>query len=78
VEKVEELTLANRRVTVSDTVDKLGINHGSVHKIVYKELNSEKSREMVAKKINDWTPEKIEWSCAAGYWIDIKRKVRDV
>jgi hypothetical protein len=42
VEKVEELTRKNRRSTVSDTVDKLGISHGSVHKIVYKECNSEK------------------------------------
>jgi len=41
VEKVEELTRENRRATVSDTVDKLGISHGSVHKIVYKECNSE-------------------------------------
>jgi hypothetical protein len=34
VEKVEELTRENRGATVSDTVDKLGISNGSMHKIV--------------------------------------------
>jgi hypothetical protein len=38
VEKVEKLTRANRRSTVDDTVEELGINRGSVHVIVYKDL----------------------------------------
>jgi len=62
---------------VSDTVDKLGISHGSVDKIVYKECNSEKFTRDGCQENERLNTRKMVWSCAAGYWIDIKRKVRE-
>jgi hypothetical protein len=75
-EKVEKLIRADRRLTVDEIADKLGISHGSVHTIIHKKLKFKKVCTRWVPRELTTEHKKIEWKCAPGYWNGIKRKVR--